>query len=46
MDGRDLSLERRVHEAMAGERGFLCELGGDDHGFEGLAAATCCVGQQ
>ena len=43
MDSRDLSLERRIHEAVPGKSVLLCEYGGDDHGFEGLAAATWYV---
>ena len=40
MDGSDLGFESIVHESMTLQMGFLVELGTDDDGVEGLAAAA------
>lgn len=41
VDQRDLVLQGGVDEAVALQGGLLLELGGDDEGREGLAAAAC-----
>lgn len=41
VDGSDLGLEGRVHQAMASKHGLLLELGGDNDGLESLSATTC-----
>lgn len=43
VDGGNLLLERGVDEAVPLEGLEVLELGGDDEGGEGLAAATCFV---
>lgn len=41
VDGSDLGLEGRVHQAMASKHGLLLELRGDNDGLESLSATTC-----
>lgn len=46
VDGGDFGLQCGVDEAMARERSFRREQGGDDFGFKGLTAAALTIGRR